>query len=565
MKLPGPKLPSYDVDAWQRLPFPERTKLVCQSWAVDGYGTPWLVYVAYALKVALYLGGWLAFCSTSTALGGLGSIASWWFQPEALVKAVVWSMAFEVLGLGCGSGPLTGRYLPPIGGVLYFARPGTTKRPLFADLPLLGGARRSWLDVALYLTHLALLFRALVASEVTTAHLVPIAIVFPILSIADTTLYLASRAEHYFTAVVCFLFAAEMLPATKLVWIAIWMWAAISKLNRHFPAVVCVMISNSAVVRWPWFRKRMYARFPEDLRPSRLAHGMAHAGTATELVFPLVLAMSDGGLATTIGLAVMLGFHVFITSHVPMGVPIEWNVLMVYGAFVLFGHHAEIRALDVHSLPLVLYLVGALLVVPLVGNLFPRRVSFLPSMRYYAGNWAYGVWLFRGDSSRKLDALVKSAPLVSEQLRRLYDERVTVATLSKVLAFRAMHLHGRALRELIPRAVDDVDAYEWLDGELVAGVVLGWNFGDGHLHDERLLEKVQAQCGFDEGELRCIFVESQPMFRPHLEWRIVDAKRGELDRGRIGVDSLLDGQPWPELVLEPRAQATVRAGVAGAS
>ena len=29
-------------------------------------------------------------------------------------------MLFEVLGLGCGSGPLTGRYLPPVGGFLSF-------------------------------------------------------------------------------------------------------------------------------------------------------------------------------------------------------------------------------------------------------------------------------------------------------------------------------------------------------------------------------------------------------------------------------------------------------------
>jgi hypothetical protein len=546
IKLPSPKLPSYDVDAWRRLPFPERLRLVCQSWAVDGYGTPGLVLVAYVLKIGLYVGGWLAFCALSAGLGGPASIATWWFEPEALVKAVLWSMAFEVLGLGCGSGPLTGRYLPPIGGVLYFARPGTLKRPLVPSLPLLGGTQRTWLDVALYVAHLALLFRALAAESVGLSQLLPIALVFPLLSVADTTLFLASRAEHYFTALVCFLFAADMLPATKLVWVGIWMWAATSKLNRHFPAVVCVMLSNSAVVRWPWFRERMYARYPDDLRPSRLAHGMAHAGTLTELVFPIVLLTSEGGLPTAIALGVMLAFHLFITSHVPMGVPIEWNVIMVYGAFVLFGHHAEVRAWEISSVPLALFLAGALFVVPLVGNFFPRLVSFLPSMRYYAGNWAYSVWLFRGESVRKLETLVTSAPLVHDQLRRLYDERTTVATISKVMAFRAMHLHGRALRELVPKAVDDVDAFEWLDGELVAGYALGWNFGDGHLHDERLLAAIQERCGFEEGELRCIFVESQPMLRPRLPWRIVDAKTGELERGHVDVDSLLEGQPWPE-------------------
>ena len=39
----------------------------------------------------------------------------------------------------------------------------------------------------------------------------------------------------------------------------------------------------------------------------------------------------------------------------------------------------------------------------------PSRVSFLLAMRYYAGNWAYNIWLFRGDAVRKLAKLVKAA------------------------------------------------------------------------------------------------------------------------------------------------------------
>jgi hypothetical protein len=167
-------------------------------------------------------------------------------------------------------------------------------------------------------------------------------------------------------------------------------------------------------------------------------------------------------------------------------------------------------------------------------------------MRYYAGNWAYSVWLFRGDSGRKLDAgLVKAASGVRDQLARFYDEETVIALLSKVVAFRAMHLQGRALQLLLPRAVDDLDAYEYLDGEMVAGVVLGWNFGDGHLHDGQLLRAVQRQCGFAEGELRCVFVESQPMGRPTLAWTIADAASGVLEKGEISVAELEALQPWP--------------------
>jgi hypothetical protein len=490
---------------------------------------------------------WLLFCSMSTALGGPGSIGAWWWSPEALKKALLWSMAFEGLGLGCGSGPLTGRYFPPIGGVLHFARPGTTKLPLFPGLPLIGGHRRTWLDAGLYVSHYVFLFRALAAPEVTAELLLPAAILLPVLGLCDKTIFLASRAEHYYSALLCALFPASFLAGSKAVWLAIWFWAATSKLNRHFPSVICVMTSNSPVMSMPWLRKRMYRGFPDDLRPSGLAHAMAHGGTIVEYVFPVLLAYGSGGLSTKIGLLVMLVFHTYITSNIPMAVPIEWNVIMVYGAFVLFGHHAEVRVWDIQSPALIAYLAVAIVLVPVIGNLFPRLVSFLLSMRYYAGNWAYSVWLFKGDSARKLDGnIVKAAPLVGDQLRKFYDETVTVALISKVLAFRAMHLHGRALRELVPRAVDDIEKYTWLDGELVAGVVLGYNFGDGHLHDEQLLNAIQAQCRFEPGELRCIFVEAQPFGRPHLEWRIVDANRGPLDSGRIAVESLVDQQPWPE-------------------
>jgi len=545
MQLPAPKLPPYDVAKWQTLPFAERMKLVCQAWAIQGYGTPWAVYVVYVLKVGVYVGGWFLFCSMSSRLGGPSSVASWWFEPEALKKAVLWSMAFEGLGLGCGSGPLTGRYYPPIGGVLYFARPGTTKMPLVPGLPLFGGQRRTWLDVVLCVTHYAFLVRALVAHEMSVELLYPVAILLPLLGLTDKTIFLASRGEHYFTALVCFLFASDWLPGSKLVWLAIWFWAATSKLNRHFPAVICVMTSNSPLLNIGSIRKLMYRGYPDDLRPSRVAHGLAAAGTLVEYGFPVVLVLSSGGTPTMVGLTVMLGFHLYITSNIPMAVPIEWNVVMVYGAFVLFGHHAAVSPLDVRSPALIIYLIVALVLLPIAGNLFPRFVSFLLSMRYYAGNWAYSVWLFKGDSSRKLDAgLVKSAPLVHDQLRKFYDETTTTALISKVMAFRAMHLHGRALQELVPRAVDDIDEYTWLDGELVAGVVIGWNFGDGHLHDEQLLAAVQAQCAFEPGELRCIFVEAQPFFGKHLAWRIADAKLGQLSEGKVLVAGLTKMQPW---------------------
>jgi len=549
--LLAPKPLPYDALEWERMPFSRRVRLACESWAIDGYGAPLAIYFAYALKIGLYVGGWLAFCAVTPGLGGPGTIAGWWLAPVAFQKAILWSMLFEVLGLGCGSGPLTARYVPPFGGALYFMRPGTVKLPLVPGLPLLGGDRRTWLDVLLYAGFVAVLVVSLLAAAPGVALMAVALGLLAVMSLSDRTLFLAARGEHYATMTLCFVLAGNWIAGAMAVQLALWFWAGVSKLNHHFPAVVGVMGSNSPVLRAAWWRKRMYVRYPDDLRPSRLATWMAHAGTALELAVPLVFLFAGGPTGLLVGVVLMLMLHGFITSNVPMGVPLEWNVVVVYSGFALFWAHPDVGLLDLGSAPLAVVLVIALVVVPLLGNLVPHRVSFLPAMRYYAGNWAWSVWLFRGESYRKLErGLTMTSPWVMDQLAYFYDRKTAVGLVGKVMAFRTMHLHGRILGMLLPRAIEDLSEWTYADGELVAGLVLGWNFGDGHLHDERLLATVQKYCGFEPGELRCIFVESQPLLGDSLGWRIADAASGELARGEVPVAVLRARQPWDE---DPRA------------
>ncbi|MEO6418654.1 MAG: DUF3556 domain-containing protein [Polyangiaceae bacterium] len=544
MGLLTPTPPPYDPLEWLKKPFEERGRMVCEAWALQGYGTPVGVYLVYAIKVLFYVGMWVVFCGTTPGLGGLSTIGHWWLSPIAFQKAIVWSMLFEGLGLGCGSGPLTGRYMPPFGGFLYFLRPGTTKLAVFPSLPLFGGTRRTWFDVLLYLALIVASLRALIAPEPTTTLLLPIAILVPLVGLADRTIFLALRAEHFWTTIVCFVFAGNWIAGAKAVQLALWFFAGFSKLNHHFPSVVGVMTSNSPVTRFAWIRRLMYRSYPEDLRPSGVASWMGHAGTLLEMTVPMVLMLAPGGRWLLLGIVLMLALHGFITSNVPMGVPIEWNVVVVYGAFALFWAHPDVTVLDLGSPVLAVFLAIVLVAIPIAGNAYPRAISFLLAMRYYAGNWAYSVWLFRGESYRKLERLTTSAPWVYDQLAHFYDRSTSVGLVGKVMGFRLMHLHGRALPMLIPKAVDRLEDYEYLDGEMIAGLVLGWNFGDGHLHRESLLRAVQEQCGFAEGELRCIFVEAEPMGRSTMEYRITDAKTGLMEEGEIDVELLRARQPW---------------------
>ncbi len=548
MKWLTPKMPDYDGRAWRKLPFQERVKLACQGWALDGYGAPLSVFVFYLSKIALYVWCWVFFCAMSPSLGGVESIESWWFKELAFKKAIVWSLLFEFLGLGCGSGPLTGRNIPPFGGALYFLRPGAVKLSLWPKLPWVGGERRRLVDIVAYLAVLVACVLALVAPEVQDVHISMVVGTLMLASVCDKTLFLVARGEHYAVMLGVFLLAGSTLDwvaGGQLLACCLWFFAGVSKLNAHFPSVVAAMISNSATFRPAFLRRAMYKSFPEDLHPSRLATWMAHMGTALELSVPIVLLMAGDSTTLTVGLVMMVILHLFITSHIPAGVPLEWNVLVVYAGFLLFGAHPGVAIGDANP-SILLFLALTSVLVPLLGNFFPRRVSFLPSMRYYAGNWAYSLWFFRGDCVHKLKKnLPMTSPWVADQLGMLYDEEIVQGIMSRPVGFRLMHLHGRVTGLMIPRLLQDSLAdYEWVDGEVVAGLVLGWNFGDGHLHDERLLKAVQEACAFEEGELRCMFVESQPLGGDSLEVRLWDAATGRLHEERVLLSDLKARQTW---------------------
>ena len=108
-----------------------------------------------------------------------------------------------------------------------------------------------------------------------------------------------------------------------------------------------------------------------------------------------------------------------------------------------------------------------------------------------------------------------------------------------------MHLPSRVLQDILPKAVDDLGEYRWIDGEILGGEVLGWNFGDAHLHQETLLNSLQKRCNFASGELRVIMVESPQMHNGRIYWRIHDAHDGLLENGYAYLKQIKHRMPWP--------------------
>jgi len=580
----APAAPPVDIEEWKQLPHLQRIKPLAQDWALNGVGAPTAVYLLYIVKLAVFaVGGALVISAATAGLGGLGSLSHWWTEPIVFEKVALWTMLWELIGLGAGSMPLTFRFIPPIGGILYWLRPGTIRLPPFPGrVPLTRGSRRTLLDVALYAGVLAAGFVLLLSNGEAVAgtaagRLDPTTIavllgLLALLGLRDKVSFLCARPEIYGLLLIVFLFPiGNLIVASQLVLVSIWLGAASSKLNKHFPFVVSVMISNTPWNRSKAAKRRLYRDYPEDLRPSRVASFDAHLGTVIEFTLPLVLLFSRGGTLCTIAVVGMIIFHVHITSTFPLAVPLEWNLFMIFGILFLFGHYGGVPFSTLDEPLLIATIVAVGVLVPVLGNLRPDRVSFLPSMRYYAGNWATSQWLFsKGATAEdKLDrTLIKPARVVAEQLSVLYGREIAELSLMKGLAFRSMHSHGRALNGLLPRAVDDIEAYDVREGELVAGVAVGWNFGDGHFHSEQLLAAVQERCGFAEGELRVIMLESQPALSPHQHYRIHDAATGLIEQGYVRVADMVERQPWlgeagdfPVEVIAPGASRGVPAAV----
>jgi Transmembrane protein of unknown function (DUF3556) len=562
MSFLQPAPPPFDLEEWRAKPYLSRLKANAQDWAVNGFGSPDVVYLLYAVKLVIYVVGAAAVISITTpGLGGLGDIGDWWTRPIVYQKFAVWTLLWEILGLGSGSMQLTARYSPVIGGVLYWLRPGTVRLPPWPDkVPMTRGYRRTLVDIALYAGVLAVGVDLLVSSGqavpgASAGRLHPAGIalllaLWALLGLRDKVSFLSGRPEVYGFLLVVSLFPAHnLIVGWQFVIFFIWWGAAASKLNRHFPYVISVMVSNT-----PWNRSRkakasLYRHWPDDLRPGRPAELGAHLGTAVEFGLPLVLIVSRGGTIGTIAVIGMILFHAHITSTFALGVPMEWNLFMIFSLLFLFGHYGSVPLSTLDDPVLIALLVTGGVLVPIVGNLWPEKVSFLPGMRYYAGNWATSLWLFRKDSGAeaKLDERVdKVARITVEQLAKLFGRESAEYFLEKALAFRSMHSHGRALNALAARAVENVDDYHVRDGEIVAGVVAGWNFGDGHFHHHQLLQAVQEQCGFGPGELRIVALEGQPAHLRRQHYRIHDAAAGVLEEGWVDVAEIVRRGPWLE-------------------
>ncbi|MDA3626603.1 DUF3556 domain-containing protein [Saccharopolyspora sp. WRP15-2] len=574
--------PPVDTTTFLDEPLRERIKALAVHWVEYGFGTPRQVHVVYVVKLlVLYIGIGTALATWTSGVGPFWAVGEWWNEPIVYQKLVLWTMFLEALGLAGSWGPLAGKFKPMTGGVLFWARPGTIRLRPWKRVPLTSGDRRTAADVVLYLGFLAAMLVAIVLPGVPGAGLAhgaaglvnpalliaPIALVV-LCGLRDKTLFIAARGEQYLPAMVFFAFLpfVDMIIALKLLIVSVWVGAGVSKFGRHFTNVVPPMVSNTPF--WPprWLKRAHYRNFPHDLRPSKLATFMAHVGgTLVEIATPLVLLLSTNRWLTSAGVVLMVLFHLFITSTFPLAVPLEWNVLFAYAAVFLFlGFPAGTGygLGDMSSPWLTAGIVAGLVLFPVLGNLRPDLVSFLPSMRQYAGNWASALWAFAPGAEEKLNSIAHrpTANQLDQLLAMGYPAPAAEITMQQTIAWRSMHSQGRGLFSVLLDSLPDLDQRTVREAEFVCNSLIGFNFGDGHLHDESLIRAVQSRVGFAPGELVVVWVESQPIHSGIQRYQVIDAALGVVERGSWKVADAVAEQPWLPNGPIPRDVSWRRAG-----
>lgn len=568
MGFTKPYLPDVDPDAFLKKPLMERMRILATEWAENGFGAPRMVHTIYVVKLVVFFAiGGITVATATSGLPAFWHVTEWWNQPIVYQKVILWTVLLEAIGVAGSWGPLAGKLKPMTGGILFWARPGTIRLRPWKWVPFTNGDRRTWFDIGVYLALLVSLAAALLSPGVhsdslskalpdNTSGLVnPALLIAPmvllvLIGLRDKTIFLAARGEQYFPALVFFtvLPFANMIIALKMLIVVVWVGAGFSKFGKHFANVIPPMVSNT-IFAPKWVRRAHYRDFGRDMRPSRLADFMAHVnGTTVEIIAPLVLFFSTNKWVTLVAVLLMVGFHLFIISTFPLAVPLEWNVVFAYSTIFLFLGFPNWNGYAPWNMSppwLALVIAAGLLFYPILGNLRPDKVSFLPSLRQYAGNWASAVWAFAPGAEAKLNRVTRSAGNQVDQFVAFgYEPAWAEITAQKTIAWRSMHSQGRGLFSLLLGHLPDIDTRTVREGEFLCNSVIGFNFGDGHLHDEDFIRAVQSQAAFEPGDCVIAWVESEAFGSGVQHYKVIDAALGVIERGTWRVADAVDEQPW---------------------
>mmetsp|Transcript_80148 Transcript_80148/g.226883 ORF Transcript_80148/g.226883 Transcript_80148/m.226883 type:complete len:557 (-) Transcript_80148:24-1694(-) len=528
---------------WRKLDFRGRLRAWVDSFFVHPNPVPFVAAVAHIIKLLL----WFA-------------IFNWCVRDRKLILSaelnvkrwVLYNILVDVLGCGATSGPLGFKYdiTKPFETWWYFLTPGTVTQPL---VPALGGLRTKT-TVALFVAYCMALLAALAAPAVGPWQVAPVLALLAALVPFDVLPFFASRGEHYVYQAVCFMFPGQQWRfGCQMVQVALWTGAGLSKVGPWFKHVVAFMVPNCVFLApcVPAVRRALHRDAPKDLRPSAACALLAAGGTATELVMGWLCLFEP---TRQWGVRLALVFHSYILSMTPIASVFEWNIYSMLMANHLFaGEEAAVWPPPALAPTLKWFLVVALLLVPLLGQLRPSWVPFLMAYRPYAGNWR-AMWCVLADEAvpklRRLRTF--GSPLLGERGRPLlgaeprFEEHLDYFCNALLMFFP----NYRALPSII-EAVERRRGWAAGTARVLAQVPLenyitGWSLWIGWgVFRDIFRATVQEVCGFAVGECFFVFFEPMGLFGRVVRWRVVDVSSGEVVMSGQNAYSELEGLSDP--------------------
>jgi hypothetical protein len=156
------------------------------------------------------------------------------------------------------------------------------------------------------------------------------------------------------------------------------------------------------------------------------------------------------------------------------------------------------------------------------------------------------MWMFAPGCEEKIDAhIVKPSVSQKGQLTEIYGEAEAEVVLQQLLGWRSLHSQARGLNSVMMNQLgDDIDVYTPREAEFMCNNITGFNFGDGHFHNEVMLDGLQRRCQYAPGEFIVVWVESEPIGNGRQQYWVWDAGVGIVERGSWSVKDCVEALNW---------------------
>jgi len=279
------QLPPFSPTLFREWGFRKRINAMARAWAVQGNAMPFALSVLYIAKAFVFL---YLFHS---------KVRHFDSAHNDFARFLLYCVAFEVLGFGCGAGPNSGKMFPPFTAGLHFLLIGSARVSHWFS-----STRRYGFEVGLFVIFLGMIFRICYFPD--GLHRIDLAqglfATWLFLSLRDQTFFLACRSEVFMSMFAVGIFSsspASSLAAMQAVQLGIWFWAGVAKHGVWWPYVLPVMIScNPFLSLLPFgmglrLKQSLYVDYPNNLNPSLTTRIFAASGAILEMIFPLLLAI----------------------------------------------------------------------------------------------------------------------------------------------------------------------------------------------------------------------------------------------------------------------------------